>query len=1187
MDLYYIEEGYYDAGYYVYTANAQAAPTVISSVSCNAVKITEVQSAISSSFSVNAYGARTIDIDLFAFSDAAIAVQVDRIRGNNIEATAVFNIATSVERIQQGDADADAIFSAIINGLRSRDVNLETQAAFSFASIADKIKLVNITINSESSLSCEATEITPFIDGESAFTSQFTLSADCGKILQFASVVNATANLTATISLIKDVNLTAFTNAAISAQAERLRNSNSDISSSSSLSSGIELTKLGSSDITSTSSISCVISHIHGADIEAQNFASISAQAQATLNGVVAIQSQVDTFIDGDAIRVAVITTTSAFTISVNANVFKDIQSNQISAFTNVIDAVKNVGITQNLTAQSNVYCQITNYRGIDMFAFTNNSLAVDAVVIRNAVSNASVSVSLSGAGVLVRQGDSQCQSSFTQTADANRLRDNNSQCQSSFTQTADANRVRNGDSSQTSTFDLTASARIVKDAHLTAADSITLNVNATITAQGAGSLEVLSSISSNVGLQVLASSNISFQATIFVSRNVGDSYERPHNLVDNFINGQPGFDTNIKKFGTSSYSGTLIGKNNTNTVPTAAEDFYWEAWIYPKTGTGNIFSTTYWLRVDFLSNQRFRISFQLPVSPNSYPAIGYAFTGANNTLALNTWHHIAVVKTYTSMSYYINGVRVYNVTDTNIPNGFYGPDNGNFWGSYTGYVADQSMYLSGNTTNIDEVFYVRNSTYGYNPNDTTINVPTAARTNGPNVQALWHFDGNVNDDLSLTFNTSANLISNANISAVGNYTIAGASSNIVSTASLSAIIGKLQEINLVAFDDAELTAAAGRIQQGAVSIQSNSSITCDAAKKIVNSVSSTSSFSQSANLDRIRNASVITESIFSELVVGEQNIGVIAHLTNRFYTERPYVDVGYVGEGYAEIYNTSAIKTASGVANLNVNATLTASAISIVSFASLVMSAGTMTVNAVKTTDALSSSSAVSSVATAASKTAVSQQALSAVFTTSIKGDKSGDIALYAFTNATLNIQPDIFRITGASLATASTFYFDSSGALFQQADAAVNVSTAVNVSGNRIRFGAITTEAIASELVVVVKTTAVDVDMVVNSTLTVEASKFKIISVAISASASQSTTAIKTARGTSAISSAMAFAVSYRDLRIDEIEYRIPAEGWAYSINGETRLHSVVGETRLLKITEETAIKPVASETRIHIID
>jgi hypothetical protein len=448
MDLYYIEEGYYDAGYYVYTANAQAAPTAISSVSCSAVKITEVQSSISSSFSVNAYGARTIDIDLFAFSDAAIAIQVDRIRGNNIAATSVFNIATSVERIQQGDADADAIFSAIINGLRSRDVNLTTQAAFSFDSTGDRIRFGVSAFIAESSVSCDATKIDPSIQGEGNFVSEFAVQAVCGKILQYQSNVSSTATFTATISHIEGADLFAFSQSELSATAERIRDNHFDIFSSSEVNSIVIRIRFVSTDCQSQSNVSCSVDKIKNAQADCTSQSTVSALVGnikqytsnqsseftvstigykimplassassattlvafssvargstivvfnfALLNVLPFAISRANVNLASQTSLQATIAKTSgneaslssAVSVSVEANRFRDSQSSISIQSTLSITNERIRYIQSSLTSATTLTAVIGKQQSIDLYAFSNNSLTANAVVIRNAVAN-------------------------------------------------------------------------------------------------------------------------------------------------------------------------------------------------------------------------------------------------------------------------------------------------------------------------------------------------------------------------------------------------------------------------------------------------------------------------------------------------------------------------------------------------------------------------------------------------------------------------------------------------------------------------------------------------------------------------------------------------------------------------------------------------------------------------------
>ena len=68
--------------------------------------------------------------------------------------------------------------------------------------------------------------------------------------------------------------------------------------------------------------------------------------------------------------------------------------------------------------------------------------------------------------------------------------------------------------------------------------------------------------------------------------------------------------------------------------------------------------------------------------------------------------------------------------------------------------------------------------------------------------------------------------------------------------------------------------------------------------------------------------------------------------------------------------------------------------------------------------------------------------------------------------------------------------------------------------------------------------------------------------------------------------ISSALTFVVAIRELRLDAVVYVIPAEGWTYRIEGETRLHKILSESRVKEIVGETRLETINGESRIHII-
>ena len=174
MDQLYFEEGYIAQGYHVYIAEAsvQFTPYIVegyldsgyfedrgsvAALTCIAQivvgqevlangswssnfnltvgisKLVSVSVDLNSSFSQSTIATRNSDIDLFAFSDAAISIQVQRIRDNNITASSAFTIAIDGARVRYIDSAEQSAFSFDVVNQRSRATSLNAQAAFSLA----------------------------------------------------------------------------------------------------------------------------------------------------------------------------------------------------------------------------------------------------------------------------------------------------------------------------------------------------------------------------------------------------------------------------------------------------------------------------------------------------------------------------------------------------------------------------------------------------------------------------------------------------------------------------------------------------------------------------------------------------------------------------------------------------------------------------------------------------------------------------------------------------------------------------------------------------------------------------------------------------------------------------------------------------------------------------------------------
>jgi len=257
VDQYYFEEGYTEARYFGYIAQAQSGftpyiaegylPTdffedrgAFASIFCDAeikqgmlleaqayissmatfeatvYKLTETTAALNCEFTQTAIGTRGKDIDLFAFSNAAIAVAVSRIRDNNIAASAVFSVAIDFVVERSADADVDAVFSAIINGLRSRDTITQTQAAFSFGLTPDLFKTFDSSLSAEASVSVSV-KITRTVGA--TVSSEATASTDGSRIRFGISDIASEFAVNATVRKIRDAHLTGTGVAAISCDA--------------------------------------------------------------------------------------------------------------------------------------------------------------------------------------------------------------------------------------------------------------------------------------------------------------------------------------------------------------------------------------------------------------------------------------------------------------------------------------------------------------------------------------------------------------------------------------------------------------------------------------------------------------------------------------------------------------------------------------------------------------------------------------------------------------------------------------------------------------------------------------------------------------------------------------------------------------------------------------------------------
>ena len=185
----YFAEGYYNSGYFqergsVFALTAEltrtgevveasGAWTSSCSMDVIASKVVEAVSTMSSEFAQTAIITHLEGADLFAFTEAQMAVAVSRIRSVNTDATAVFSISVDPVRIAQGGSSEDVFVAIEISGFAVRDNQAAVNAAFSLAVTILDLDLATANLSVSTSLTATLKGLVQ--NGRSTPSAQFTL----------------------------------------------------------------------------------------------------------------------------------------------------------------------------------------------------------------------------------------------------------------------------------------------------------------------------------------------------------------------------------------------------------------------------------------------------------------------------------------------------------------------------------------------------------------------------------------------------------------------------------------------------------------------------------------------------------------------------------------------------------------------------------------------------------------------------------------------------------------------------------------------------------------------------------------------------------------------------------------------------------------------------------------------------
>jgi hypothetical protein len=267
QDLYYIEEGYYDTGYYVYTADAETAVAVSSTVACSADKFRSfnaVLNAYSAQFTTpNQVKSSTVNLSSAATqvavgellignppivfeasfssvntvianasktasgiavltSNFATLTTVSHIHGADLFAFNQAQLELQVSRLRDTNTQASAYFDIATGYIRYRNQSIDADAAFATSSQGQRIRASQVETQGaffidvaqlrirSSSLSVQSNStvdvtVNKIKQGSATLTAESTVNVNVNKTNTANISINSSSNLTASISLTKIV----------------------------------------------------------------------------------------------------------------------------------------------------------------------------------------------------------------------------------------------------------------------------------------------------------------------------------------------------------------------------------------------------------------------------------------------------------------------------------------------------------------------------------------------------------------------------------------------------------------------------------------------------------------------------------------------------------------------------------------------------------------------------------------------------------------------------------------------------------------------------------------------------------------------------------------------------------------------------------------------------------------------
>ena len=617
-------------------------------------------------------------------------------------------------------------------------------------------------------------------------------------------------------------------------------------------------TALAASAQSSSFTLSAIIGNVKGADLVANNFASVSATASVIRNVSSSLSSSVTHATNANRIRESL--TPYAYTW---ADVVEWDRFSGDSWLYNGTYVVANTSLSADLTE---VLGQVVEASGSWSSAFTTNATALriqstsssqssaftqTTTVIRSAslVSTQSSAFTQTCQINYITQGASAQSSAFTQTTTSLRIIDFAVALAGAFSPSMTVNAIRNSfavlDSVASMSVDATANRAVnialasaisqslsgMRLAGLASAISAQFSISASAdnrTKQGTASLSTTATVSATTSkLQPNTAALVSTSTFTAQVLNLGARPLQVSQSADASIS------TVQQKFGPASLllnNGNVDYYASNRLIPSTTDDYYISAWVWPDNittsrgimthGAGSL-DTIVWRIYSERVGSTNRLTFE---SFSSSGLIGKIQSPTGFTNA--SWNHIAVSRKSGVYALWLNGTRqtTVNYGNPSVALNILGPEVYQFQRFRVGRATLTGSSIDNWLGYIDEV-EMKIGTFGiYDTANSTYTQPASASANDETqTRFLFHYDVDFADDVSKQL--SAALNSSATLTATATRTQTAASA-ITSSASLTASAVKTVQASAAISAQGFVVAVTGRIKSQLADLDTSFALT-------------------------------------------------------------------------------------------------------------------------------------------------------------------------------------------------------------------------------------------------------------------------------------------------------------------------------------------------------------------------